>query len=392
MHSDTMTTTTLFHSPGDMLANIPGLLGFYPEKSIICVGFRRNSGHRYKLGPVFRTDIDCIDGVADIFERSDRLSLELLFLFIVDDALYREFTQHNADKTSIHAHPHLERISTLATRFKAPVVGMWITPGLYSNETYLRVAGMPQSELDDNVSAKPSWNSGKIPQIAQAAATKDLLEKGILPEAHRSDLEKIFSPLSVFEDVVEAHYLQRHIVDNATRAMEQAEQKTAESAATFAAILDELWEILATARAALDADHPIASNQELLVQGAAFFAAQPLRDISFVAAEAGIDEVVAPGTQEAYRELALAVARVFDGELRANALCAYALAAADSGLLVRSVPALRCALNTVPGHGLAKLLECGFHSGLNKPLLTACIEGGKEVRSYYTTPTQETAA
>lgn len=42
--------------PGYLLANIPAVLGFYPQESLVLAGLEHREGHTYHLGPVLRAD------------------------------------------------------------------------------------------------------------------------------------------------------------------------------------------------------------------------------------------------------------------------------------------------------------------------------------------------
>ena len=349
-----------------MFANLPGILGFYPEKSIVLAGFHRSESTqqpgKYVLGPLFRTDSNRTDAIADIL-RNLTMSTDLIFGFIIDNGIYSD------SNSAPCAQDYVRSLCAIARDHDAPLAAVWATPSLYTGEPYRR------------------------------ASTRDLLSKGMLPDITRTDMLDHFQPIHAFDDDIEAHVVQKQIAEMAQSLADLAEAHTPESSGTFAAAMDELWEVLAAVRdtindcdaeviANCDLAEAIAADTELLINGAVFFAHPLLRDVALVAADRSVNDSIAPGTTRAFMELALAVGRCFTGELRANALCSYALAASQCGYRVRTVPAVRCALEAKSDHGLADLLMKGFYAGLCDQMLKACLAGSVTLREKYTHPAQ----
>lgn len=53
-------------SPAHLIAEIPGILGFHPARSVIFMLLTRENSNTFSLGPVLRTDVDDADSLPDI--------------------------------------------------------------------------------------------------------------------------------------------------------------------------------------------------------------------------------------------------------------------------------------------------------------------------------------
>ena len=72
--------------PAQTLANIPGVLGYYPHQSIIFVTFRhhRDDTHsRWALGPTLRIDIDSLDALPEVGEILAAEHADVVLAFII---------------------------------------------------------------------------------------------------------------------------------------------------------------------------------------------------------------------------------------------------------------------------------------------------------------------
>ena len=80
-------------SHGEILANIPGILGFYPQDSLVISFFERNSDTPgLHLGPLVRLDLDdavetLIDNQAKFSALSDRLDTDAIIAYVVSEDL-----------------------------------------------------------------------------------------------------------------------------------------------------------------------------------------------------------------------------------------------------------------------------------------------------------------
>ena len=79
-------------NPGTLLANLPGILGFYPHDSVILAGFHNGEvGNIHTLGPVLRLNIDDLRFLGDACEALARTGVDFCFAFKLDDHFSRYF-------------------------------------------------------------------------------------------------------------------------------------------------------------------------------------------------------------------------------------------------------------------------------------------------------------
>ena len=161
-----------------MFANLPGILGFYPEKSIVLAGFHRSESTqqpgKYVLGPLFRTDSNRTDAIADIL-RNLTMSTDLIFGFIIDNGIYSD------SNSAPCAQDYVRSLCAIARDHDAPLAAVWATPSLYTGEPYRRVFGLTQHDVGPATTGRDNWDAGCIAPVASAASTRDLLSKGMLP-------------------------------------------------------------------------------------------------------------------------------------------------------------------------------------------------------------------
>ena len=77
----------------------------------------------------------------------------------------------------------------------------------------------------------------------------------------------------------------------------------------------------------------------------------------------------------------LTIARNFSGEIRANALCLWAMIALSQGLIGWASAALACAEGEQPGHNLSELLGSVLDIGQGHSLLALCRQGSLDTWS-----------
>lgn len=79
----------------------------------------------------------------------------------------------------------------------------------------------------------------------------------------------------------------------------------------------------------------------------------------------------------------MAVAKTFDGAVRSNALCLYALAVINLNLGMKAIPALDASLADNPRHSFSGLLRHGLIEGQFDSMVNACLRGNEMVRKQY---------
>lgn len=161
-------------SHGDILANIPGILGFYPQDSLVIAFFERDDDtHGLHLGPLARLDLDdavetLINNQAQFTAWSDRLSIDAVIAYVV-----------NADPSAADdlANFLLSEDSPLPT-----VLSIIQVPEITSGSGWWSVH--QQSDLS-------APRSGVVSEVAGSAALQQMvLDTGQLPALSRGELEE----------------------------------------------------------------------------------------------------------------------------------------------------------------------------------------------------------
>lgn len=362
-HSQNPQFSTL-KTPGELLANVPGILGFYPSESLVFITlFHQQTATRFDLGPVLRIDIDHPQLLNEVGKTLTHLNPDLTFCFIVS-------ADHPLDKIEEIAE-HLFRIN----KKDAPeIIGCWYTKGIFSGEPYQLVFGPTEEALDVCDYGISKWEVGTIAPIMSAIATSKLLENGQLPEASRSDAYSVFEETSEFLSLEEIQDL-RERASRLGHDIEEAIECDPLGGAYEAALdkFQELIDQLKTYEDSLTAEM-IMQKPELLRDGGAFFSRIILRDSI-------LHHCVESPRQTA--ALCLAIGRTFSGEIRANALCLYALSVIALDLGMKAIPALDAALRSAPRHNLSDLLRRGMMEGYSKGLIDACMKGNRAVKKQF---------
>ena len=161
-------------SHGDILANIPGILGFYPQDSLVIAFFERDDDtHGLHLGPLARLDLDdavetLIDNRNQFSALSDRDNTDAVIAYVV-----------NADPSAADdlANFLLSEDSPLPT-----VLSIIQVPEITSGTGWWTV--YQQAELS-------APRSGVVSEIAGSAALQQMvLDTGQLPALSRGELEE----------------------------------------------------------------------------------------------------------------------------------------------------------------------------------------------------------
>ncbi|MCH6195945.1 DUF4192 domain-containing protein [Corynebacterium mastitidis] len=322
-----MSTPSFARIPGYLFATIPALLGFYPQDSVVLMGLEPHGSGQpapfilgrlpehgtYALGQVLRADASAPSGV---------LAQGRSLLAEAGSGAFVAF---------VVGTPPPERLRAVLRDWargegSPPFCwGCWHAPGIATGERYAAVRGVPVPE---------PWRAGTIESVAASPTMGCLLKCGELPEINRREARAFFDPQGAPWPVDARDCLA--LVSEIRRRSEA------------------LAEVMAEAGALLEGEGEARHLAILLGH-------HRVRD-------ALIPQVL-DHAEGAHRTM-LAVARKTKGEVRANALCLYALAAAQSGRRWRVPFALQAAQEEVPGHNLARLLHamavrCGIEAMLD---------------------------
>lgn len=175
-------------SHGDILANIPGILGFYPQNSLVIAFFERNSDtHGLHLGPLARLDLD--DAIETLVANqnqftawSDRLNTDAVIAYVVSS---------DPSAADDLAEFLLSEDSPLPT-----VLAIIQVPEITSGTGWWSVYRRPGA-------SEP--RSGVVSEVAGSAALQQMiLDTGQLPALSRDELEERLD--SAEHDISDAEY------------------------------------------------------------------------------------------------------------------------------------------------------------------------------------------
>ncbi|HAT6582831.1 Uncharacterised protein [Corynebacterium striatum] len=205
-------------SHGDILANIPGILGFYPQDSLVLAFFKRNEDSpQLSLSPLARLDLDdavetLVNNQAQFSTWTDRLNTDAVIAYVV-----------NADPSAADelAEFLLSDDSPLPT-----VLAIVQVPEITSGTGWWTV----YQQL--NLSAP---RSGVVGEIASSAALQQMiLDTGQLPALSREELEERLNSTAhgiddaVYRDIIadveayedEIHFLRDDLQNEYEKATE----------------------------------------------------------------------------------------------------------------------------------------------------------------------------
>ncbi|MDY3127919.1 MAG: DUF4192 domain-containing protein [Corynebacterium sp.] len=377
------TSPHIISSPGDLLANLPGIFGFFPTESIVLMTFEDIDNRTY-LGPTLRCDIDNAEDVlpqalADLA----RHHFDHIFAFVVSARPAGEykttfaqlFDAADATEIDLPAAWHVKEIA-VAERYS-----LFLHP-LIEYEMFLadllEELGERSDCFDTTCTQYAHWIEGMIPELATAPAWRPFTETGQLPALSREDvvapLQKknhCFSEL----DRQEMQELVEIIAHNALAGIlgtdETSEQCTIgdedvdwlrEPTFGVEKLREQCLELLHEARNhGTNAQEEFLHERSLLLDAALTVAKTPLRDIS-------ADFYLESPNEAA--PILLAVAQSFAGEIRANAMCLYAAAQIKRGFAMTGGIALRISAEEHSLHRLTQLMLRCYNEGIAE----SCVE------------------
>lgn len=162
-------------SHGEILANLPGILGFYPNNSLILAFFVDDEGvDTVRLGPVARFDLD--EAVEKLTESRERfaawvhhLELDAVIAYMISD----DIAQPIFDETATYL--------TSGAVHLPPLLGVVQVPEIVTGAAWWSVYQHPL--IDEP-------RHGVVGEVAASAALQQMLEHtGELPEPSKDDIE-----------------------------------------------------------------------------------------------------------------------------------------------------------------------------------------------------------
>lgn len=355
------------------MANLPGILGFYPRESVVFTAFETTAEpNRFQLGPVLRIDLADLDLLPEVGKSLAGIGTDLVFAFVI--------TASNQATTEQAVH----RLFTASEDGMLDIAACWHTREILTGQPYQLAFGPDRDELAAALNHSHTWEEGEISSVVDAPAMGPLLKTGNLPELHRSEAFDYYNRFNPRFEPEEINALESFAARYAADLVHGIEHEAGcGDGETISGVLADCEYLLAEIT---DTEHSVAelmADEEMLVTVAVYLSDSLLRD-----AIMGF----APKYRQATMDLALAVARTFGGTVRANALCLHAIAAVAADLSMRVVPALTAALRAEPGHTLSSLLLDGAQHGVFRPMLEAAVRGSEIVsQRYHASPRQGSA-
>ncbi|MGP6173639.1 DUF4192 domain-containing protein [Corynebacterium sp. A21] len=330
--------TAIVSDPSKLIAELPGILGFYPENSLVVAAFTQaeDAQTRYSMGPVMRLDLGDLKAVSEVAEYLDGLSSDMVLAFVI------------APETPDDINDQLSPLPNL--------VAAWQVPYAVTNEHFTMI--FSDGALGKRTSIR--WMAGTVAPVHAAASTRQLLTASDGIALTRSE---VIQRLTYAPELLDHAFDMLVVIatDQHRSDLETAQAAGPDAYRTLIGTLvtqlraaltaeDDTDEfILALASACMDADHPL------------------LRDIALGA----LMEHPA-----AARELVLTVARTNrDTAVRANALAAYVATGVKLGTATDACMAMDVALAGAPGHTLASLVSDAVIHGVHEPLIEAVERG-----------------
>lgn len=345
--------------PAQTLANIPGVLGYYPHQSIIFVTFRhhRDDTHsRWALGPTLRIDIDSLDALPEVGEVLTAEHADVVLAFIIgrfptqDSTTLDEITTTLAQATDTHI---------------VPIDACWHATTITNNGTYqLRFEQTPS--LTDRGLPTAGWRHGRIADIPTAQATQQLLADGDLPELTRDDCFTAFDKATT--DPTTWRDRASNVANLAAQLAVDAQCCPSQFQAWFTTLETELI------RLEQPLPTPPGPGADIIDTCAAMLSITRIRD-------AAINLLL--DHDRAAHTLALEVARHFDAPIRTEALCVFALCALGRHNTPKALHALMVARAEQPNHTLTRYLLLAYQHELTENLIEKVRDGSTAAAAYY---------
>ncbi|MCS4535236.1 DUF4192 domain-containing protein [Corynebacterium sp. HS2168-gen11] len=346
------------HLPADLMANIPGILGYFPRESVVFASFVQKADDYFSLGPILRIDFDKLRYLPDAGAALAAVQSAVTVAVIVTDNTDRDVIQE-----VLHA------IETASITGECPVAACWQVSEIYTQAPYELKFYHPYtakvlSGVFRKLAASPAWKQGEVGAISQAKSTQELLADGYLPELSKDDaLDYFKAPHDVSASVIDAQTIKAKQYGNVLlKAITDEPAIVHDNMLRLQAIMQEAsqlhWE----------------PNEEDRLYLAALLSNKRLRDIY-------MHELV--GNMAAAKAIGLMVSRNFAGDVRSNGLCVYALTALVHKPTPRALFALEAALFDTPDHRLAQLVMQVYRKPEKKIDIMGVLEQGSIMTKQY---------
>lgn len=339
---DTSGHTDGLFNPATVLSNIPGILGYYPEESLIfaCLDMDEEAPGQaagFTMGPLFRLDIADLGAVSDVADAIGVVDPDVVLMFVVAEQL-GEQKDHLTD--------HLMHLTSCGGM---PVMGCWWTPRIHTASTYELLFAEPQA--DESVFHPDSpWRGGTLGPISESQSMQAMIAEGQLPDLNREEAYSFFDTTTDYLSPMTIYRLKELVGIRAGKLQELIHSDEDMAHEARMALFRRLKESAGDDVSVED----LLADEDVLEFFGTCFSVTDMRDSLLL---------ISYALSEHVQKVSLAVARTFDGEIRANALCAYGLASLGKVSSHRFMPAITAAALAYPGHRLTGLMGDGYSHG-----------------------------
>lgn len=363
--------------PSDIIAALPGVLGFYPQESVVVLGIMPDCEGTggLQLGPVVRVDLTRLDAFVE------NLKTDISQYLLGDDVLAYLGVIVSRIPDSELVEETTERLRNLEDETGFKIDLCWHVSEVAQGTPYTLLFG-PPGITDEDHSLSASLIGGSVSSVISSPSMRPYVEQGILPELDRRDTFEYFEPIDA-ESVRVAKRIQAQTRRDGFRLLKDLWESDAPDRGKSSALLakEEIEKtidaLLGLPETCLIGQHDTPSSSEM---------PEPMHNalegLAVLLTHALLRDTLIPAIFKHPKRLAgplLFLARHAEGTVRANALALWAIVAVRCELGSWAGVALQCALQEMPDHSLSDVLLQLLAIGQYEGLLHAVQEGGEAV-------------
>lgn len=318
-------------SPGEFIACIPGILGFYPHDSLVLLGLKEvdaastTNSTQFELGPVARLDIGDARALGEAASVLASTDCRVVFAVLV------------ASEKTEKVHDFADLLYTFADSGGIDINACWYLPEITVGESYEQWFGTGLYSTANG--------GGTLPSPTTSPSFESLMNTGELPALNRKEYVEKYSKKNPQLDaatIAEITALGQKLSDELAD-VKQIELGDEGYQYTLAQVRADATEVCAEIGSKKDAQD-LATNEAFLLEAAIWLSNVHVRDI--------VCAVFADYPEEAASVLRV-VFETFDGEIRANALTLYAICCKMTGNSIAFNSAMACVREEFSGHRLS---------------------------------------
>lgn len=354
------------NDPSTIIATIPGTLGYYPQESLIVIGLVPDADcpGELVLGPMMRADLVHARQLADFLTTAPVEQCVAFLGVMVTRMPYSESASCAAHTLEDMTRPCGEHLVDV----------LWHVSEIAQGTPYEMVFGPDPEEMDRRW-PDLKWARGTVASVVGSPAMRAWRDNGILPALDRSDTFEYFQPddysdgVSVGGKQVSVAAMTRDAGRYADKLRGLVDYGSNEPGAVVRTAMQALVHAPAEPLIGLDERHGV---------DRVFADAEELRALVTVLSRAMLRDCVI-GTAVRHPEESatalLAVARAFDGVVRANALSLWGIVAISRGLSSWASAALAIAQEEFPQHSMSAICLEILAAGQQQHLVTTILDG-----------------